>query len=158
MYQLWGDSPPFSKTSDPATLKTAGGTNVKLLGDVRALWRELHEAGTTVGVASRSDEPAWARECLQKFVVDDRGSSMWDVAGKGELVEIYKGSKQGHFRELQRKTGVPFSQMVFFDDDPSNISDVRRLGVHCVLTPKGVTREKFDEGMRAYVKAMAVAG
>lgn len=31
-----------------------------------------------VGVASRSDEPSWARECLRKFVIAD-GVSMMDV-------------------------------------------------------------------------------
>ena len=155
MYQLWGDSPPFTQTSDPGVLRTAGGTAVKLLGDVRAIWRELHDAGVTVAVASRSDEPDWARECLRKFVVCDKGTTMWDVAHPN--VEIYKGSKQGHFRELHRKTSVPFSQMLFFDDDPANIRDVSSLGVTCVLTPKGVTRECFDQGMRAYQKKAAAS-
>lgn len=153
MYQLWGDSPPFSQTSDPAVLRTARGKPVRLLGDVRNVWRQLHADGVTVAVASRSDEPEWARECLLKFVIDDAGTSMWEAAGNGELVEIYKGSKQGHFRELQRKTSVPFSRMLFFDDDPANIRDVSRLGVTCVLTPHGVTREKYDEGIRAFKEA-----
>ena len=38
-----------------------------------SLGKELHSderfAGTQVGVASRCDEPAWGRECLQKFMV-----------------------------------------------------------------------------------------
>ena len=38
-----------------------------------SLGKELHSderfAGTRVGVASRCDEPAWGRECLQKFMV-----------------------------------------------------------------------------------------
>lgn len=42
------------------------------------------------------------------------------------LTEIYKGSKKGHLRALHQKTGVPFERMCFFDDDPFNISDVRR--------------------------------
>jgi hypothetical protein len=29
---------------------------------------------------------------------------------------------------LQQKTGVPFSQMVFFDDEKRNIVDVGKLG------------------------------
>jgi magnesium-dependent phosphatase 1 len=159
MYQLWGDSPPFTQTKDPGVLRTARGTPVRLLGDVRAIWRELHDSGIAVAVASRSDEPDWARECLRKYVVCDKsGATMWDVAQSGELVEIYKGSKQGHFRELHRKTAVPFTQMLFFDDDPANIRDVSSLGVTCVLTPKGVTRECFDQGMRAYLKKAGASG
>lgn len=29
---------------------------------------------------------------------------------------------------LQQKTGVPFSQMIFFDDEKRNIVDVSKLG------------------------------
>ena len=57
--------------------------------------QELHESGafrdTRVAVASRCDEPEWGRECLKKFMVSE-GVSMWDVAEKGHLVEIYKSS------------------------------------------------------------------
>uniref|UniRef100_A0A4W2IPG3 Magnesium dependent phosphatase 1 n=1 Tax=Bos indicus x Bos taurus TaxID=30522 RepID=A0A4W2IPG3_BOBOX len=42
--------------------------------------------------------------------------------------EIYPGSKVMHFERLQRKTGVPFSQMIFFDDEKRNIVDVSKLG------------------------------
>ncbi|KAG8469765.1 hypothetical protein KFE25_006220 [Diacronema lutheri] len=153
MYQLWGDSPPFSQTSDPGVLKTARGTPVRLLGETRSIFARLYAEGRPVGVASRSDEPEWARECLRKFIVDDAGTSMWDVAGKGRLVEIYKGSKTEHFKQLQQKTAVPFTQMLFFDDDPSNIRDVSRLGVTCILTPQGMTAEKYDEGIRAFMSA-----
>lgn len=156
MYQLWGqEASPFSKTSDPAVLKTARGTPVRLIGDVRNIWQRLNADGVTVAVASRSDEPDWARECLRKFTIDDAGTTMWEVAGNGERVEIYKGSKQQHFQELHRKTRVPFTEMIFFDDDPSNIRDVSRLGVTCILTPHGVTKEKYDEGMRAYASSAA---
>lgn len=57
--------------------------------------QELHRSEafreTRVAVASRCDEPEWGRECLKKFMVEE-GVSMWDVAEKGHLVEIYKSS------------------------------------------------------------------
>jgi hypothetical protein len=45
-----------------------------LLADVAAVFAEVHArmaAGEPIGaaIASRSDEPAWARECLRKFLV-----------------------------------------------------------------------------------------
>jgi len=154
MYQLWGGGAPFKvlSTTPNNELQDRRGTPVRMLGDVAACFANLHariQAGEhlLVGIASRSDEPSWARECLNSFVVAD-GITMMDVVGE-ERCEIYKGSKRGHFKALQTKTGVPFSKMCFFDDDPHNIRDVGGLGVHCYLTPDGVTRDIFDRGLKA---------
>eukprot|EP00439_Symbiodinium_sp_Y106_P075870 s565_g15.t1 len=160
---------PFSSTADPNVLKTAGGQAVRLLGNVRHIWKdgdgafcvfclylpwrllvdsakELHSspkfADTRVGVASRCDHPDWGRECLRKFMVQD-GVSMWDVAEGGELVEIMFSSKREHFRRLAVKTGVAFEDMLFFDDDPSNIQD------------SILTAEAWEEGLKQYSKRKA---
>ena len=113
MYMLWGGGAPFKQcgTAPNNTLTDVQNTTCRLLGDVAASWAELHRrvsAGEpiVVGIASRSDEPAWARECLQKFMVAD-GVSMMDVVGE-ELCEIHKGSKRTHFAALQKRTGIPF--------------------------------------------------
>ena len=66
-----------------------------------------------------------------------------------ERCEIYKGSKRTHFAALQKKTGLPYSKMCFFDDDEMNIRDVGTLGVHCFYTPDGVTRSIFEQGLKA---------
>ena len=116
---------------------------------------ELHrrkQAGEpiVVGIASRSDEAEWARECLRKFIVAP-GVSMMDVVSNG-CCEIHKGSKIHHLRELQASAGeptIPFERVCFFDDDPYNIRDVATLGVHCFLTPQGVTKAIFDRGFEA---------
>ena len=71
MYMLWGGGAPFKQcgTAPNNTLTDVQNTTCRLLGDVAASWAELHRrvsAGEpiVVGIASRSDEPAWARECL----------------------------------------------------------------------------------------------
>lgn len=145
---------PFKQDSASPnnTLTDSKGTTCRLLGDVAACWAECHtrmQAGEPliVGVASRSDEPSWARECLRKFIVTP-GVSMMDVVTE-KLAEIYKGSKRDHFAALQKKTGVPYNRMCFFDDDMSNIRDVSGLGVHCIYTPDGVTRKLFVQGVSA---------
>lgn len=142
MYMLSAGS-PFAKTKDPTIMTTCRGERVRLLGDVRDIWRELHDSDARVAVASRCDVPEWARELLKTYEVTE-GLTMWNVA---EHVEIYKGSKQRHFRALHEKTSIPFDKMLFFDDDPENIYDVSKLGVTCVLTPDGVTRAVFNKGL-----------
>lgn len=156
MYMMRSGS-PFSATNDPKVLVSRGGERVRLLGAVREIWGELHGmpkyASTRVAVASRCDVPSWAITLLQTFTVDDDATTMWDVAEGGQLVEIYKGSKRAHFKALRDKTNLPFDSMLFFDDDPSNIYDVSRLGVTCILTPNGVTRDAFQEGLTAFAAA-----
>ena len=154
MYMLWGGGAPFTQDSTKPnnTLTDSNGTGVRMLGDVAACWAECHtrmQKGEplVVGVASRSDEPSWARECLRKFYVKE-GVSMMDVVTE-DLAEIYKGSKRDHFKALQKKTNIAFERMCFFDDDMSNIRDVRTLGVHCFHTPNGVTRKIFSQGLTA---------
>ena len=57
--------------------------------------------------------------------------------------------KRTHFQALQKKTGIPFERMAFFDDDMSNIRDIKGVGVHVFHTPDGVTRELFSKGLQA---------
>ena len=121
-------------------------------GDTAACFATLHELAARgksvfVGVASRSDEPEWARKCLRKFVVAP-GISMMDVITEPRC-EIYAGNKQTHFAALHQKTGVPFHNMCFFDDQQGNIRDVASLGVHCLYTPSGMTKATFDRGLQA---------
>ena len=115
MYMLWGGGAPFKELASTPNneLHDRRGTPVRMLGDVAACFANLHarmKAGEPllVGIASRSDEPSWARECLKKFIVAD-GVSMMDVVGE-ERCEIYKGSKRNHFKALQAKTNIPFSK------------------------------------------------
>eukprot|EP00931_Biecheleriopsis_adriatica_P053372 TRINITY_DN31229_c0_g2_i1.p1 TRINITY_DN31229_c0_g2~~TRINITY_DN31229_c0_g2_i1.p1 ORF type:complete len:180 (-),score=30.50 TRINITY_DN31229_c0_g2_i1:268-807(-) len=152
MYML-GRGAPFTATPNPCVLKTDGGEEVSLLGDVHNIWKQLHFsaefADTKVGVASKCDIPEWGRECLQKFIVQD-GVSMWDIAGGGALVEIAFSNKQEHIKRLKAKTGIDFHDMLFFDDQHGNIRNVAALGVTSVLTPDGVTADAWAEGLRQH--------
>lgn len=157
MYMM-SSGPPYKKVKGNMNKMVASnGEEVKLLGITRAVWALLQAPcgrfrNTRVAIASRCDEPAWARELLKLFEAAP-DVSFWDVCEKGDLVEIYKGSKKGHFKALQKKTGIAFEDMCFFDDDPVNIRDVSSLGVVCVLTPDGVTSDAWEKGLRDYAKA-----
>ncbi|XP_043351934.1 magnesium-dependent phosphatase 1-like isoform X4 [Dermochelys coriacea] len=68
-------------------------------------------------------------------------------------VEIYPGGKSAHFHRLQQDTGVPFAQMLFFDDEERNIRDVSKLGVTCVLVPDGMTQALLTQGLEAFTRS-----
>ncbi|KAJ1455369.1 magnesium-dependent phosphatase-1 [Pelagophyceae sp. CCMP2097] len=154
MYQLWGGGgAPFTGPDAKNELRDVAGTRVHLLGNVAEIWGKLHADNEIVAVASRSDEPTWARECLKKFKVDAAGTSMMDVVTEGRC-EIYKGSKVIHLRKIAEKTNVALEDMVFFDDDAQNIRDVAAIGVTSIFTPdgEGVTFEALEKARAAFAQ------
>jgi magnesium-dependent phosphatase 1 len=58
-----------------------------------------------------------------------------------------------HLENIRKKSGVEFSEMIFFDDDSFNVRDVATLGVISILTPDGVTREVFQQGLASFAQA-----
>lgn len=72
------------------------------------------------------------------------------MIGSKSLIEIAFDNKQYHFKQLQRKTGIPFEEMVFFDNEYGNISSVSKLGVHCVYTPDGMQHKHWEQVKEAF--------
>jgi magnesium-dependent phosphatase 1 len=66
-------------------------------------------------------------------------------------LQIYPGSKMRHFQHLHSETGIPYEDMLFFDDENRN-REVEGLGVVMWLVRDGVTRHEVDEGVRCWRK------
>ncbi|KAG5350040.1 hypothetical protein C0989_000519 [Termitomyces sp. Mn162] len=66
-------------------------------------------------------------------------------------LEIYPGSKLTHFDRIHQKTGIPYSEMLFFDDEHRN-AEVEELGVTFCLVPQGVDRDIFEKGLAKWRK------
>jgi len=121
---------------------------------LRDIQRMRQQEGRDIraAVASKTDEPQWARICLDHLVLvhdddeEEQSIRLADCFDK-HLIEIQYGSKVEHLRRLQKKTGVPFEQMCFFDNEHWNIKDVSRSlpAVKCFYTPNGMTRQAWDE-------------
>lgn len=88
-------------------------------------------SGGSGGGASKKDK---ARKALDFF---DAG------------LEIYPSSKIRHFEALNKRTGIPYTEMLFFDDESRN-RDTESLGVTMWLVRDGVTWNEVVSGIKEW--------
>lgn len=142
---------PFTSLSENE-MRSNSGTAVKLLGDVANVLEELHSnpkwKDTQVGISSRTDEPDWARELLQKFQLPQSQVPLQTVF-KGPI-EISYDSKTTHFQRISKSTGVPLEEILFFDNEFGNCKSVSKQGVSVCHCPEGVTRDAFDRAVESF--------
>jgi len=124
------------------SLQRSGGTpvagrDVKLFPGAREVLTSIREGGGPLAdvrfaVASRTSSGEWARDLLRQF----------DIEGLFEQIEIFPGDKSRHFKNLQKATGVPYDEMLFFDDARDgrygNCVPVSAMGVLCCHCPDGL--------------------
>ena len=120
-------------------------TSSHALADINRLNSQGHNI--RAGVASKTDEPDWADMCMDHLVIED-GTTLKTCFGN--LIEIAFSNKTQHFQRLHRKTGIPYENMVFFDNEYGNIRSVSSLGVHCIYTPNGMERKHWNEATQAF--------
>ena len=112
-------------------------------------------------VASRTDEPEWAYECMDNLVVQVRDNkdcqrfvTLLDCFGSGRkknpLIQIAFQDKTHHFKRLHAATKIPYEDMVFFDNENWNIRSVSKLGVKCIYTPDGMQKRHWDEAKKFF--------
>uniref|UniRef100_A0A8I5TUM1 Magnesium-dependent phosphatase 1 n=1 Tax=Pongo abelii TaxID=9601 RepID=A0A8I5TUM1_PONAB len=145
LWPFWVDThvdPPFHKSSD-GTVRDRRGQDVRLYPEVPEVLKRLQSLGVPGAAASRTSEIEGANQLLELF----------DLIRYFVHREIYPGSKITHFERLQQKTGIPFSQMIFFDDERRNIVDVSKLGVTCIHIQNGMNLQTLSQGLQTFAKA-----
>ncbi|KLU91203.1 magnesium-dependent phosphatase 1 [Magnaporthiopsis poae ATCC 64411] len=71
--------------------------------------------------------------------------------------KAYPASKTRHFEAIQRRTGLPYSEMLFFDDEARNRDVEQALGVLFCHVRDGMTWDELDKGVRRW-RARRLAG
>ena len=156
MYEL--DDAPSRYDAKRGGVK-AGRDTVKLFPGAQAtLYRLLTDPNfktCKVAAASSTTEPAFAQTCLEQIPIDPSGKRTEVLSDLIKFKQIYPGSKgRSHFPRLQKETGIPYTEMIFFDDCSygDNCREVAKScpGVTCVRTPRGLTTEEFAIALKAY--------
>ncbi|XP_006883378.1 PREDICTED: magnesium-dependent phosphatase 1 [Elephantulus edwardii] len=145
LWPFWVDThvdPPFNRSSD-GTVRDSRGQTIRLYPDVPEILERLKGLGIPTAAASRTGEIEGANQLLKLF----------DLVKYFVHLEIYPGSKVTHFQRLQQKTGIPFSQMIFFDDEKRNIVDVSKLGVTCIHIQNGMNLQALTQGLETFAKS-----
>ncbi|CAN6297861.1 unnamed protein product [Urochloa humidicola] len=138
-YTLW----PFycecrSKRDSPSLFRHA-----------RGIMYALKEKGIDMAIASRSPTPDIAQVFIDKLELQ----SMFVAQ------EIFSSwtHKTEHFQKIQRKTGIPYKSMLFFDDEDRNIVTVSKMGVTSVLVENGVNLDMFKLGLSNFATNSAAS-
>jgi len=125
--------------------------DIWLFDGAKAALRELSSepawSETRVALASRTGQVEWAFYLLPKFEAAPGVSLNELTCG---LQQIFPGSKRKHFERLKADSGVPFSEMIFFDDSQMNTREIEQMGVLCVLCPRGLTATIWERGLQTF--------
>ncbi|KAG2216439.1 hypothetical protein INT45_012627 [Circinella minor] len=155
-WETWIDctsGPPFTYDANVNVVYTKHQEDVRLFKDlstVFALIKSLPDI--KIGIASRTHTDDWATAALELFRIPQIEGSP-TMMSQIDYFEAYPGSKIKHFKELEKKSGIPCKDMVFFDDMRYN-NEVTKLGVlfNLVDTRKGVTIQSLIASLVQYDK------
>ncbi|POR37707.1 Putative magnesium-dependent phosphatase [Tolypocladium paradoxum] len=159
LWPFWVDThvtPPLKPNAQHSAATDRCGEDFAFYSDVPAILQTLPQAGGAsqikLGVASRTSAPGLARDLLKMLHLPpadegDRARRALDVFDGG--MEIYPGSKIRHLETLQKRTGIRFEDMLFFDDESRN-QETEKLGVTMRLVRDGLTWDEVERGVEEW--------
>ncbi|KAI1272955.1 magnesium-dependent phosphatase [Xylaria sp. FL0933] len=176
--------PPLRPNTTHSACTDKVGETFSFYRDIPAILHGLSLSGVKLGVASRTHAPEIGREMLRLLHVppassvfgnnedglthdgkDGKGGSGSGSGGKEKArkaidffdagLEIYPSSKIKHFESLHKRTGIPYTEMLFFDDESRN-RDTETLGVTMWLVRDGVTWAEVESGIREWRRRRGV--
>jgi len=128
--------------------------------DVAGIFGAILDAGIPVAFLSRNPSAHSVREllealpCLNKVGAVEK--SLWDTMPSPQYFHAYSSGgigkgKDRHFTALQAVCGIPFADMLFFDDKIDNIEAASSKGVTSVhLKRNGLTVSAFINGIEGW--------
>ena len=177
-------TPPLKVNKDATGMIDRYGDTYKFYPEVPSILYEAKRRNILLGLASRTHTPELANQTLRAVNVpvpehylkkQDGGTGEEQEEKPQKAIsfftfrEIYPGEKTQHFRQIQSSTkslarkqegvskdGIPFEDMLFFDDEARNRNVERELGVTFYLVRDGVTRSEVDTGVWAWRKRRGI--
>ena len=129
--------------------------------EILEFWKEIQTRNddshplyrVELAIASRTTKGQWAEQLLDDFTI---GASLTPMRSLFRYIEIRTGSKKQHLTSIRTASGVPYSSMLFFDDDSRmNLGETSQLGVLSCHTPRGLTTEHFVKALHKFSELKA---
>ncbi|XP_062082623.1 uncharacterized protein LOC133788952 [Humulus lupulus] len=113
-----------------------------LYKDASGILQAFKEKGVDLAIASRSPTADTAKTFLDKL----------NITTMFVAKEIFSSwtHKTDHFQKIHSRTGVPYSSMLFFDDEDRNIKEVSKMGVTSILVGNGVNLGALRHGLTEF--------
>lgn len=184
LWPFWIDthpSTPLKVNKDNSGMVDRYGGTYTFYSEVPSILYEAKRRSILMGLASRTHTPDLAKQMLRAVDVPvpehylKQSKEGEDIEKPQKAItfftfrEIYPGAKTRHFRQIQSatkslsktsadipKTGIPYEDMLFFDDESRNRDVERELGVTFYLVRDGVTRSEVDAGVWAWRKRRGI--
>lgn len=186
LWPFWVDTHVSGSTLKPVpgsnntSVADKVGEHYSFYADVPSVLYALPQLGIRVGVASRTCAPDLAREMLKLLHVHpppQQAQDEWGGGGKKKSsssggggggkprkaidlfdagLEIYPSSKLRHMEALHKRTGLPYAEFLFFDDESRN-RDTESLGVTMCLVRDGVTWSEVARGVAEWRRRRAAS-
>ncbi|KAG8426735.1 hypothetical protein J3459_007868 [Metarhizium acridum] len=167
LWPFWVDThvtPPLKPNAAHSLATDRHGEEYTFYSDVphilQLLPRAVSDSSTPIklGVASRTHAPGLARDLLKMLHLPptregDKPRKALDVFDAG--MEIYPGSKIRHIELLQKRTGVEFEDILFFDDESRN-QETESLGITMRLVRDGVCWAEIEKGVQDWRRRRGV--
>lgn len=172
LWPFWVDThvkPPLKAlaTSSHTAATDRFGETFAFYPDVPNVLHTLPQAGVSMALASRTTTPDLAKDLLKLLHIipppaQTDGSDGGDEGSKPKRdkprravdvfeggMEIYPGSKIRHMEAISKRTGVPYREILFFDDESRNF-EVESLGVTMCLVGDGVSWAEIERGVKEW--------
>ncbi|XP_009364249.2 magnesium-dependent phosphatase 1 [Pyrus x bretschneideri] len=107
----------------------------------------LKDKGISMAVASRSPTSDVAKSFLQTLGIPSLFLTQEIFSSRTHKTE--------HFQRIHATTGVPFTEMLFFDDEDRNIQTVSKMGATSILVGNGVNLGALRHGLSEFARKSA---
>ncbi|CAL8467975.1 g7513 [Coccomyxa elongata] len=121
-----------------------------LYPESRGILEACRELNIPMAIASRTPTPKVAKAFMNKLGLSGMFESVQLIPASSGYDHHSAQKDTDHLPAIHRETNIPYTEMIFFDDEFPNISKVARLSVTSVLVSLGMSVDILQTGLKQH--------